>query len=385
MDDPHRASEKGYTANDDPDHYSERYLGTADNGGVHINSGIANKAFYLLAKGGTHHMGGSMVGIGADAAAKIWYKALTTYMTPSTGFGDAVYATLNAAAQLYGTGSTNYNAVAQAWRLCGVCGFTLSPSAPQYFPGTGGSGTFTVTSTSDCSWVPVSSVPWIRVTSGSGSGNGTVSFVVDPNSSAFPRLLGKITVGYKTFVISQDGAPAGCTYAIAPANSILLPASGGGGSVSVTAPGGCGWAAYNVDPFNNTVAPWVHITSSNGSGNGTATYTVDPHTGSFNRNALITIAGQAFGVNQSGVGCSYTISPTSKTFTSAGGTSTVSVTTSADCSWTATENVSWIRISSGSNGTGNGTVTYIVDPKTGGNSRSTTMTIAGKSFVVTQQ
>src|SRR5207245_6235246 len=82
MDDPHRASEKGYTVDDDPDHYSERYTGTADNGGVHINSGIANKTFYLLAKGGTHHLGGSMTGIGADAAALIWYKALTTYMTP---------------------------------------------------------------------------------------------------------------------------------------------------------------------------------------------------------------------------------------------------------------------------------------------------------------
>jgi Zn-dependent metalloprotease len=386
MDDPHRASEKGYTANDDPDHYSERFLGTADNGGVHINSGIANKAFYLLAKGGTHHLGGSMTGIGADAAAKIWYKALTTYMTSSTGFGDAVFATLNAAAQLYGTGA-NYNAVAQAWSLCGVCGFALSPSAPQFFPGSGGSGTFTVTSTSDCSWVPVSSVPWIRVTSGGGSGNGTVSFVVDPNPTTFPRLLGKIAVGYKTFVISQAGAPEGCTYAIAPANSIVLPASGGGGSVSVTAPGGCGWAAYNVDPFNSTVVPWVHITSSNGNGNGTATYTVDPHTGAFNRSALITVAGKPFGVNQSGTNpCyDYSISPTSKSFTASGGSGTVSVTTSASCSWTATESVSWIQITSGSSGTGNGTVSYVVDPKTGGGSRVYTMIIAGKSFTVSQK
>ncbi|HEY9405497.1 MAG TPA: M4 family metallopeptidase [Pyrinomonadaceae bacterium] len=120
MDNPHSASNSGYTADDDPDHYAERYTGTGDSGGVHINSGIANKAFYLVAVGGTHHRGGSMTGIGADAAAKIWYRALTTYMTSSTNFKGARTATLNAAAALYGSGSTNYNAVANAWNLCGV-------------------------------------------------------------------------------------------------------------------------------------------------------------------------------------------------------------------------------------------------------------------------
>ncbi|HEX8472566.1 MAG TPA: M4 family metallopeptidase [Pyrinomonadaceae bacterium] len=120
MDNPHAASNSGYTADDDPDHYSERYTGTADSGGVHINSGIANKAFYLLAVGGTHHRGGSMTGIGADAAARIWYRALTSYMTSSTNFRGARTATLNAAAAIYGSGSANYNAVAQAWSLCGV-------------------------------------------------------------------------------------------------------------------------------------------------------------------------------------------------------------------------------------------------------------------------
>ncbi|MFY9224617.1 MAG: M4 family metallopeptidase, partial [Blastocatellia bacterium] len=120
MDSPHLAGNGGFTSDDDPDHYSERYTGTADNGGVHINSGIANKAFHLVAKGGSHHLGGSMVGIGADQAAAIWYKALTTYMTSSTNFAGARVATLNAASVLYGQNSTQYNAVAQAWNIVGV-------------------------------------------------------------------------------------------------------------------------------------------------------------------------------------------------------------------------------------------------------------------------
>jgi thermolysin len=121
MDNPHRKAGGTYTVDDDPCHYAERYTGTSDNGGVHINSGIANHAFYLLAKGGTNHRSGvAVTGIGADAAAAIWYRALTGYMTSSTNFKGARTATLNAAAALYGSGSANYNAVAQAWTAVGV-------------------------------------------------------------------------------------------------------------------------------------------------------------------------------------------------------------------------------------------------------------------------
>jgi Zn-dependent metalloprotease len=122
MDTPHRAGNYGYTANDDPDHYSERYTGTSDNGGVHINSGIPNHVYYLVAKGGAHaHIAGPIVtGIGTDKAAKIWYKAVTTYMTSSTNFAGARAATLSAATSLYGAGSVEYNAVADAWTACGV-------------------------------------------------------------------------------------------------------------------------------------------------------------------------------------------------------------------------------------------------------------------------
>jgi thermolysin len=120
MDNPHAANDNGYTANDDPDHYSERYQGSQDNGGVHVNSGIANYVFYLLAQGGTHHLGGSMSGIGADAAGDIWYTALTNYMTSSTNFQQARQATIAAASALYGVSSAQANAVAQAWSLCGV-------------------------------------------------------------------------------------------------------------------------------------------------------------------------------------------------------------------------------------------------------------------------
>ena len=117
MDDTHRGG--------DPDHYSERYTGTADNGGVHTNSGIANNVFYLIAAGGTNHVSNiNVTGIGADNAAKIWYRALTVYMTSGTTFAGARTATLNAASDLFGSSSSQYASVSTGWCAVGVgtCG-----------------------------------------------------------------------------------------------------------------------------------------------------------------------------------------------------------------------------------------------------------------------
>lgn len=146
IDNPHKAS-GSFTADDDPDHYSERYTGLLDNGGVHVNSGIGNKAFYLLAKGGSHHLGGSMAdigqpnGIGPDKAAAIWYKALTTYMTSTTTFSGARTATINAATVLHGAGSPEVAAVTQAWKLVGAdvpgpptCALQLCTTKPTGLP-----------------------------------------------------------------------------------------------------------------------------------------------------------------------------------------------------------------------------------------------------------
>ncbi len=105
----------------DPDHYSLRYTGTADNGGVHTNSSIANHAFYLMAAGGTNRVSGvTVTAIGANAMERIWYRALTTYFTSGTTFSAARTATLNAATDLYGSTSAQYNSVATGWCAVGV-------------------------------------------------------------------------------------------------------------------------------------------------------------------------------------------------------------------------------------------------------------------------
>lgn len=61
-----------------------------------------------------------MTGIGRAKAEKIWYRALTVYMTSSTSYAGARAATLSAAADLHGAGSAEYNAVASAWSAVSV-------------------------------------------------------------------------------------------------------------------------------------------------------------------------------------------------------------------------------------------------------------------------
>ncbi|WP_068777131.1 M4 family metallopeptidase [Paenibacillus sp. FJAT-26967] len=102
-----------------PNHYSNKYTGTADNGGVHINSGINNKAFYLLSQGGTHS-NVTVTGISRDKAIKIYYHALTYYLSPYSTFADIRDAAVQSAVDLYGAGSGEAVSVGKAYDAVGV-------------------------------------------------------------------------------------------------------------------------------------------------------------------------------------------------------------------------------------------------------------------------
>lgn len=107
-----------------PDHYSIRYTGTGDNGGVHINSSIANHAFYLAVMGGTNRVSGlAVTGVGfgnLNQMEQVFYRAFTQMLTPSSDFAAARAATIQAARDLYGASSAAERAVIQAWTAVGV-------------------------------------------------------------------------------------------------------------------------------------------------------------------------------------------------------------------------------------------------------------------------
>jgi vibriolysin len=104
------------------DYYPARYTGSSDNGGLHWNSGIQNLAFYLLVEGGYHPRRRTttvVTAIGMPAAEKIFYHALDKYAGTDTNFRLMREYTLQAAADLYGTGSKEQTAVRDAWTAVG--------------------------------------------------------------------------------------------------------------------------------------------------------------------------------------------------------------------------------------------------------------------------
>ena len=84
--------------------------------------------------------------------------------------------------------------------------------------------------------------------------------------------------------------------------------------------------------------------------------------------------------------CTYSITSASKSFVASGGTDSVGVTAKSGCDWTAVSNDYKLvnHVTSGSSGTGDGTVNYSVSENTGYSLRIGTMTIAGEAFTVTQ-
>ncbi len=108
------------TAYDDPvlgkdpqvGHMSDYVVTTDDSGGVHINSGIPNRAFYELAV--------RLKGRAWEKAGAIWYNALTQRLRPESNFHDALNATMKAAAELYGVNSREQKAVREAWSEVGL-------------------------------------------------------------------------------------------------------------------------------------------------------------------------------------------------------------------------------------------------------------------------
>ncbi len=173
----------------DPDHYSLRYTGTADSGGVHTNSSIANHAYYLMAAGGTNRVSGvAVTGIGASAMERIWFRALTVYMTSGTNFAAARTATINAANDLFGSTSAQATTVAQGWCAVGVGACPGGTPTPTPTPGGGSellvNGGF-----------EGSASPWV--------GSGTGYFYVNPGN--YPQAgTGYIYFGVNNSVSGQS-------------------------------------------------------------------------------------------------------------------------------------------------------------------------------------
>jgi hypothetical protein len=224
----------------------------------------------------------------------------------------------------------------------------------------------------------VANADWLSIASGAaGSGSGAVGVLVAPNTGA--ERSGTLTIAGQTVTVTQAAVAVPCTYQVAPLQQSIAAPGGAGSPISVTAGPACTWTA-------STTASWITITSAvSQTGNGAVAFTVEANTGAA-RDGTLTIAGQTVTVSQAAGAnsCTYEITPTSDAVGLLGALGrSVSVKAPPRCSWTASSNASWLTITEGASGTGNGKVEYSVALLALG-SRTGTLTIAGHTFTVTQ-
>ena len=134
---------------------------------------------------------------------------------------------------------------------------------------------------------------------------------------------------------------------------------------------------------------WISIVSANtGSGSQRIDFEVRENFTGSPRQETINVGGASLTVIQDaglGASCGYGISPRFNTFSSTVGTGTVTVTSSGLCAWQAATNASWITVTSGSAGTGNGVASYTVAANPGPAGRNGTIKIAGLTFSIKQK
>lgn len=155
-------------------------------------------------------------------------------------------------------------------------------------------------------------------------------------------------------------------------------AAGGSGSIRVSANRDCQWAA-------KTDASWVTLTQPTaGQGDGSVRFSVGTNADPNSRSASLAVNDQSLDISQAGTPCELRVSSNHESVDPAGADVSIAVGASAaSCGWTAASNASWIAITSGRDGHGDGTVAFHVDAVSG-SSRSGTLTIAGQVVQIDQ-
>ena len=254
------------------------------------------------------------------------------------------------------------------------CAVTLPATLPP-IAATGGSGTVTVTVAAECVWSAASAAEWISITSNaSGQGTGNVTFAAAGNPTSLVRR-GSLVVGERRVELMQSGAA--CQFTLTP-QTASVAASGGDGTITLSAVEGCQWSATSQ-------ADWISISGpQNGTGSGAIRFTASANDGAA-RSGLIAIADRMFAVNQSASGsaCAISLGNPEQFMPASGGADSVTVTAQGDCPWTAVSQSSWITVTAGASGRGNGRVSLSVAANSGG-TRVGLVTIGGQTYVITQ-
>jgi uncharacterized protein (TIGR03437 family) len=251
------------------------------------------------------------------------------------------------------------------------CSYSVTP-ATATVSADGATNTASVSTTAECPWSASVDVPWISA-SGTGQGNGSFSYSVQPNTAKESRT-GTITVGNDTLVVTQQPA---CSFTLAPPFQ-QIRSSAETGSITVTA---------NVSScVRNAISdsPWLTIpVGSTGTGNGTISWSAAANTTPTTRSAKITVGDATFSLQQEGGSCSYSISPSAQNIPAIGSSGSFALTTT--CQWTATSSSPWLSVVGNSSGTGSATISFRADANPSPVIRTGSISVGGTAFQVTQE
>ena len=227
---------------------------------------------------------------------------------------------------------------------------------------------------------------WISVVdAGNGQGGDLVTIAIAENPS-YKARTGKVTIGTETFTVTQQGRPtAALTFSVSPTAS-TASVEGANGTIAVTATPDLPWTATSG-------ANWVTVyaATASGAGNGNVVYTASPNPTLAKRTGKVTITPEA----ASGMSAkTHTVTQPAATaalsssgyeFEAAGESCSVVVSCADIVQWSISESLDWLTVNGSTSCTGPGTVTLQAAANNTVYSRSGKVTIAGKTFSVSQK
>ena len=255
-----------------------------------------------------------------------------------------------------------------------------------------------------CAWNASSGASWLSIASG---GQGTGPGVLRVRAAANPggRRTGVVTIAGVRVEVAQLAAgqapspeppppappptdppapgpppPAECTFALSP-DRAAFSAAGGEGEATVQTRSDCAWTAASD-------ASWLVITSpAAGTGEARLQFRVDANATTAPRTGRLTVGTAVFVVDQAGASspaCTYTVEPLEAAVGSGEETGSIRVRTSNECAWTASSGASWVTITGGASGTGNGEVQFRTAANPDSVVRTGTLLVAGQTVVIVQ-
>src|SRR5579859_4279755 len=182
---------------------------------------------------------------------------------------------------------------------------------------------------------------------------------------------------FAVFALTGGLAAQTCTFTLS-ANPRTFPQTGGAGVLSIVASSG------TCARIVSSTMSWITIDfGQQGTGNGSAGFTVAPDTDTPMRTGSITVGQQSITITQTGPACNFAINPRSANLSPLAQNGSFALSGLSGCTWNASSNASWIQVTSAESGMGPANIGYAVQANPG-ISRSGTITVAGLTFTVNQ-